>query len=110
MLTRTQILAITNGAASPANPWSSWCFSTEGDFGIDVSPLQQNFTVHESRVAAGLTQCGPASTATARPIAFQLPGQTTAQYARQINYTFPPTPFTVEGFIKVDRLTATGRC
>lgn len=110
MLTPTQIAAIANGGASPANPWTNYCFSDVSDFGVDVSPRQQNLTVHDSRAAVGLTQCGPASTATARPIAFQLPGSTASQYARQISYTFPPTPFTVEGFIKIDPLTATGRC
>jgi len=111
MLTLNQIQTLSNGRSPTtfgASLWSNWCFSDPDNFGTDTSSLGQNFQIMGGRPAPGVSSfCtaagGPAVGAApwSGPQSLHFPGGTTIDFARIMSYTFPPAPFTVEGFIKV---------
>jgi hypothetical protein len=111
MLTPNQIQTLSNGRSPTtfgASLWSNWCFSDPDNFGTDTSSLGQNFQIMGGRPAPGVSSFCPASGGPAvgaapwsGPQSLHFPGGTTIDFARIMSYTFPPAPFTVEGFIKV---------
>jgi len=106
MLAPARIAGIANGASPGTALFANWCFSNADDFGYE-SARGQNLTIHEAFPAVGLSTCGPTASLVARDVAYELPGRTATQYARALTYTFPPVPFTVEGFLWMDPLTGT---
>lgn len=89
---------LANGIRPSANPMNKWCFLDPSDFGHDSAAQANNLRISGGMVVEGRSiTCDGGLPAPG----YRLSGSNTSQFVSRSDFRLPPTPFTVEGWVRI---------